>query len=121
MNAYVKRGRGYGGLAAFEVINPDAQQYYPGRTVLILPPHEEAAAWRAILAGFDTEDRAILVPLEGHFGDLIIKTTDSKPGSGMAHMGGGRFDGASERDECDFDKARALALSTALTFGLEGR
>ena len=117
-NATVKRGRGYEGLSGFEVVNPDGQKYHPGKAVMIIPAHEEAPGWRAILAGFDSQDRAILVPLEGHFGELRVTTNNAQPGRGMMH---GAADQQHRRDEVDFDAACTLALSTALTFGLEGR
>jgi hypothetical protein len=115
-NATVKRGRGYEGLDAWKVENPDGQRFIPGRTIMVLPAHEEAPAWRAILAGFDTNGYAYVVPLAGHFGELRVRKCIGAMSGGF----GLSTDEPSRGDECDWAEAKCLALSVAHAFNLTG-
>jgi hypothetical protein len=110
----VKRGRGYEGLDAFEVVNPDGDKMPPGRTIMVCPEHEEAPAWRAILAGCNLDGTAYVVPLDGHFGNLEVRRLLNTRGLCLSR------DEPSPRDECDWVAAKRLALSTAMAFGLLG-
>lgn len=120
MSATVKHGRGYQGLDGFTVENPDAQRFIPGHTVGIAPAHEEAPAWRAILAGYDAEGSAYVVPLQGHFGELRVRKVRAS-GISMFLAKDAPHHGGANADECDWIAAKVLALSAAMAFGLEGR
>jgi hypothetical protein len=117
-NATVERGRGYQGLDAWKVENPDGQRFIPGRTVLVCPAHEEAPAWRAILAGVDGDGAAYVVPLHGHFGELCVRKLLSAQGLCLSHDGPSQ--GTWSPDECDWTEAKCLALSVAHAFTLAG-
>jgi hypothetical protein len=121
MSATVKRGRKYQGEEAFEVVNPDGHRFVPGQAVLLIPPHEEAPAWRAILAGYQADGRPVIVPLQGHFGDLIVKTVNAGGGLSLSSNGPKAPTAYSGGDEVNWNQARTLALSTAFAFGLESR
>lgn len=116
MNATVERGRGYQGLDAWAVENPDGQRFIPGRTIMVYPAHEEAPGWRAILAGYDASGNVYVVPLDGHFGELRMRKmfANSSGGYGLSQ------DAPVNSDECDWTAAKALALSTAHAFNLTG-
>jgi hypothetical protein len=120
-NATVQRGRGYEKLDAWKVNNPDGQRFIPGRTVMVIPGHEEAGSWRAILAGFDAGDNAYVVPLQGHFGEFRLRKVMSFPGLCLAldePFLGSRY---ANGDECNWFDAKCLALSAAHAFDLTGR
>lgn len=123
-NATVQHGRGYQGFTAWKVENPSEQRFVPGRTIMVVPAHEEAPGWRAILAGFDAEGNAYVVPLTGHFGELRVrKVVTTKPGCGYLSLSKDEpFQGTnwSRGDECDWAQAKCLALSVANAFGLTG-
>lgn len=122
MPAYVIRGSGYQGLAAWRVVgHGPAERFVPGRTILICPAHEEAPGWRAILAGLDAEGAAYVVPLEGHFGELCVhKLPGGLQGVCLSKDEPVGPSSWSTGDECDWTEAKALALSVAHAFGLTG-
>lgn len=120
MNAIVRTGRGYEGLAAWKVENPSDQRFIPGRTIMVIPAHEETPGWRAILAGVDANGDSYVVPLQGHFGELRVRKVLGSLGYCLS--ADEPFEGSnwSRGDECDWTAAKCLALSTAHAFGLTG-
>ena len=119
----VQRGRGYHGLAAWDVVNPDGDRFHPGRTVMVIPAHEEAPGWRAILAGYDEGGSAYVVPLCGHFGELSLRKLGGVGSPGLCLSLDEPFQGTrwATGDEADWNAAKVLALSTAYAFGLVGQ
>lgn len=116
----VKRGRGYQGLDAYKVHNPDGDNMPPGRTIVVFPEHEEAPIWRAILAGVQSDGSAYVVPLVGHFGELQVRKLTNAKNLGLARDEPYAGNAYSRGDECDWAAAKLIALSVAHAFSLTG-
>lgn len=105
-------------------------RFTSGTTVIVCPPHEECAGWRAILAGFKPDGNAVVIPIEGHFGRLNPRTIDLSHGAngpGIALSMGAKAilariaDGQQTfgvRIDADVDAAVSLATSLAEIFDL---
>lgn len=111
-----------GGTSYLAAETPD--RFIPGNAVGISPPHEEAGSWRAILAGFDSNGDAYVVPLTGHFGKLVLRKVERRGANGP-----GLFLSRNEpvtdsmyghNDDTDFVAARTLAMSAAVALDLTG-
>ena len=87
-----------------------------GEPIGIAPAHEEAGAWRAIVAGWEDRQHLIVVPLTGHFGALNPRRIDLTQGANGPSIFASLLPRTVEPSH--YEAARSLAFRLADLFNL---